>query len=414
MNLTLAPHKLGGTVAAPASKSQAHRFLICGAFCNKPVKIICPEISGDIDATVRCLRALGAGISRCGDVYTVRPAEQTPEGAVLDCGESGSTLRFLLPVVGALGISADFLLRGSLRSRPILPLLRVMEKKGISFSVPEEGRLHMEGRLRGGNFEIAGNISSQFISGLLMALPLTGRDSNIMLTSPLVSASYVELTLEALRQFGIHAEAIPGGWHLGGGRFCAPCCSLQVEGDWTNAALWLCIGAVSSPVTVTGLRPESRQGDRKILSLLRAFGAEVSEEADRITVSPAPLQGIDIDASDIPDLVPVLSLLGTCARGTTRISGAGHLRYKESDRLSAIAQTLNSLGGSVHITSDGLSIDGAALHGGTADSFGDHRIAMLTAAAASVSDGPILLTGAEAVSKSYPRFWEDYKKLVIL
>ena len=414
MNLTLTPHALGGTVAAPASKSQAHRLLICGALSEKPVKIRCPETSADIDATVRCLCALGADISRCGDIYTVYPLEMPRGDAILDCGESGSTLRFLIPVVGALGISADFLLRGSLRSRPLAPFLKVLEQKGLSFSVPEDGRLHVEGRLQGGSFEIAGNISSQFISGLLMALPLTGRDSDIMLTTPLVSAPYVRMTAEALQLFGIRAEQNSRGWHLPAGQSYASCGRIAVEGDWTNAALWLCTGAVSAPVTVTGLNPASVQGDRKILAILEKFGAKVTEGTDRVTVSPAPLHSIEIDASDIPDLVPALALVGTCAEGNTRITGAGRLRYKESDRLSAAARVLNGLGGSVSVMADGLSVNGSALHGGSVDSFGDHRIAMLAGAASSVADGPIRLEGAEAVSKSYPRFWEDYKKLVIL
>lgn len=414
MNLTLTPHALGGIVVAPASKSLAHRLLICGALSDGPVKILCPEASADIDATVRCLCALGADISRCGDIYMVYPLEMPRGDVILDCGESGSTLRFLISVAGALGISADFLLRGSLRRRPIAPLLKVLEQKGLTFSFPDEGRLHMEGRLQSGNFEIAGNISSQFISGLLMALPLTGRDSDIMLTSPLVSAPYADLTAAAMKQFGICAESTQEGWHLSGSQSYTSCGRIAVEGDWTNAALWLCVGAVSAPVTVTGLNLSSVQGDRKILSILKAFGAEVSAEADRVTVSPASLHGIDIDASDIPDLVPALALLGTCARGTTRITGAGRLRYKESDRLSSVADTLNTLGGSAEVTPDGLIIRGSALHGGSVNSFGDHRIAMLAGACSSVADGPICLEGAEAVSKSYPRFWEDYKKLVIL
>ena len=414
MNLTLAPHSLGGTVAAPASKSQAHRLLICGAFSEKPTKILCPETSSDIEATVRCLQALGAEISRCGDTYTVYPLEMPRADALLDCGESGSTLRFLLPAAAALGVSADFLLRGSLQHRPISPLLQVMEQKGISFFRPDAQTLHMEGRLQGGTYQIAGNISSQFISGLLMALPLTGKEVCIQLTSPLVSAPYVQMTAEVLRLFGIQADPVPGGWHLHGGQTYISCGKAAAEGDWSNAAVWLCTGAISAPVTVTGLSMNSVQGDRKILDLLKKFGAKIHMNGQSVTVCPAPLTGMEIDASDIPDLVPVLALVGTCAGGKTRIYGAARLKYKESNRLQSIAKTLNALGGRVSVTDDGLSIEGCRLHGGTADSMGDHRIAMLAAAASSVCDAPILLDGAEAVRKSYPRFWEDYKKLVIL
>ena len=413
MNLTLSPRPIGGKIRAIASKSQAHRLLICAAFAEKPTKIICSERSQDIDATVRCLCALGAQIDYCGETFTVYPLDMPTSNAVLDCGESGSTLRFLLPVVAALGVSADFILHGRLAQRPLSPLWELLEENGIELTRPTENTVHMEGKLRSGIYRIAGNVSSQFISGLMFALPLTGSASDIMLTSPLQSAPYIDLTLSALEHFGICAEKTSDGWHFSACQGYRSCGKICVEGDWSNAAFWLCAGAICNPIAVHGLNLNSAQGDRAILEILERFGAKISVQDDCVTVSPAPLRGIEVNAADIPDLVPPIALVAACAKGTTRIFGAERLKIKESDRLQSVSQTLNQLGGNVSVTDDGLIIESSALLGGCVDSHNDHRIAMLAAIASTVSRGSIELNGAEAVQKSYPRFWEDFKSLVI-
>ena len=413
MNLTLSPRPIGGKIRAIASKSQAHRLLICAAFAEKPTKIICSERSQDIDATARCLSALGAEIDYCGNTFTVYPLTMPRFDAVLDCGESGSTLRFILPIVAALGISADFILHGRLAQRPLSPLWELLEENGISLTWTSENTLHIEGKLRSGTYRIAGDVSSQFITGLLFALPLIGGESDIMLTSPLQSAPYVDMTLAALHRFGIEVEPKENGWHLPSGLSYKSCTSVQVEGDWSNAAFWLCAGAICAPMTVSGLDFSSPQGDRAILEVLKKFGAEMTLDGDSVTVSPVQLHGITLDASDVPDLVPPIALVAACAKGTTRIFGAERLKIKESDRLQSVSETLNQLGGKVTVTHDGLIIEGSALLGGCVDSHNDHRIAMLTAIASTVSRGAIELIGADAVKKSYPRFWEDFKSLVI-
>ena len=410
MELTLSPRPIGGTVASIASKSQAHRLLICAALAWQSTKIICAESSADIDATIRCLAALGADFSRRDGTITVYPMELPRGDRELDCGESGSTLRFLLPVVGALGVGATFRLHGRLAERPLSPLWEEMERHGCRLSRPTPDTLRCEGRLSGGTYQIAGDVSSQFISGLLFALPLTGEESDIMLTSKAESAGYIALTVHALRQFGIAAEQTASGWHIPSGSFYASCGKAAVEGDWSNAAFWLCAGAISRPVTVTGLNPDSLQADREITEILRRFGAEVRSDEFGVHVAPSALHAIEIDARNIPDLVPPIAAVAAVARGTTTIFGAERLRIKESDRLKSVADALRAVGGQVEITPDGLHITGCSLHGGTIDSSNDHRIAMLAGILSSVCSQPITLTGAEAVRKSYPNFWEELKK----
>ena len=410
MELTLSPRPIGGTVASIASKSQAHRLLICAALAWQSTKIICAESSADIDATIRCLAALGADFSRRDGTITVYPMELPRGDRELDCGESGSTLRFLLPVVGALGVGATFRLHGRLAERPLSPLWEEMERHGCRLSRPTPDTLRCEGRLSGGTYQIAGDVSSQFISGLLFALPLTGEESDIMLTSKAESAGYIALTVHALRQFGIAAKQTASGWHIPSGSFYASCGKAAVEGDWSNAAFWLCAGAISRPVTVTGLNPDSLQADREITEILRRFGAEVRSDESGVHVAPSALHAIKIDARNIPDLVPPIAAVAACARGTTTIFGAERLRIKESDRLKSVADALRAVGGQVEITPDGLQITGRSLHGGTIDSSNDHRIAMLAGILSSVCSQPITLLGAEAVRKSYPSFWEELKK----
>lgn len=405
MELTLPHCPLGGSIAAIASKSQAHRLLICAALADKPTTLVCAELSKDIEATAACLRGLGALPDYQDGAYRITPLHHI-DNAECDCGESGSTLRFLLPVAAALGTKTTFLLHGRLPERPLSPLWEELEAHGCALSRPTHDTVRCEGKLTGGTYRMVGNISSQFISGLLFALPLTGEDSNIMLTSPAESMGYVRMTLAALKAFGITVEEQETGWHIPAGQHYQSIGEATVEGDWSNAAFWLCAGAISKEVTVSGLNADSMQGDRQIAALLARFGAEVLWKQDAVTVRPQRLRAIEIDARDIPDLVPPLALVAACAEGTTHIYGAERLKIKESNRLQTVADTLHALGGQVKILSDGLLIHGTKLTGGAVDSRNDHRIAMLAAVASSVC--PVTLRGAEAVNKSYPRFWADF------
>ncbi len=381
MNITLNKQPISGIIPAIPSKSMAHRLLICAALADTPTKVACQGTSKDIDATRACLAAIKTG-------------------EILPCGESGSTLRFLLPVAAALGLDASFKMEGRLPQRPLAPLDAQLTAHGAQLSRPAPDILRCTGKLQPGAYTLPGNVSSQYISGLLFALPLLDGLSTLTVTGQIESAPYIEMTLDALKQFGVQVKKEQNVFHIPSCKYQSPG-SAAVEGDWSNAAFWLCAGALSGPVTVTGLDMDSLQGDKAILDLLKRFGAVVDGSA----VSPGNLHGIDIDAAAIPDLVPVLSIVAAAAEGTTRIYNAGRLRLKESDRIETVCNLLRALGGKVEERPDGMVIQGGSLTGGTVDSCNDHRIAMAAAVASVLC--PVTVTGAEAVEKSYPRFWED-------
>ncbi len=412
MTVTIHPSAPQGTIKAIASKSAAHRLLICAAFAEGETTVRCEELNDDIVATVRCLNALGADIRRDDPCFFVKPVSALSKNALLPCGESGSTLRFLLPVVAALGADASFFMQGRLPERPLSPLREEMERHGVTLSPQGENPLSCKGQLTISDFSLAGNVSSQFLSGLLFALAVSGKGGRLRLLGALESAPYVQMTIDTLSLFGVCVTADEDGFTVAAGKLRSPA-SVPVEGDWSGAAFPLCMGAVGKhPVTVSGLSLSSAQGDKAILSLLRRFGATVTESADSVTVSPAPLHGIDVDASQIPDLVPVLAATAAVARGTTVIHHAERLRLKESDRLQTTCAMLNALGAHVTETEDGLRIEGVpALSGGSVSAFGDHRIAMSAATAAVAANAPVVIDGAECAAKSYPRFWDDIAAL---
>lgn len=413
MNQVICPGARTGSVTVPASKSQAHRLLICAALGEEPVEILCDGLSRDIEATIACLRGLGAEVSVCGERIRVSPAACVSGGEhLLACEESGSTLRFLLPVAGALGVRCAFLREGRLPERPLEPLLSQLAAHGMRFY--EEGAsLHCEGRLTAGAFTLPGDVSSQYISGLLMALPRLDADSTLQITGALQSAAYVRMTEQALEQAGVRLMKEGNTYRIPGGQAFRLPERVQVEGDCSNAAFFLCMGALSRQgVTVRGLNPESAQGDRAILDILRAFGAQVTVEGDRATVRKSRLSGCVIDAAPIPDLIPTLCALASVAEGETRVVNAARLRIKESDRLMSTARMLQSLGGDVRETEDGLIVRGVqSLTGGTVDAQNDHRIAMSAAVCACAASGPVEVLGAQCVEKSYPRFWDDLSRL---
>lgn len=411
MKQTFLPQKAGGSIATISSKSYLHRALICAALAEGRTELQCHGFGDDVLATADCLRALGAKIEQTADGFTVCGG-LSAKHAILPCRSSAATLRFLLPVAAACGVSAEFVCSEQLKNRPISPLCEALSHHGVNIEQTKTG-LFCEGQLLAGDYTIDGSVSSQYLSGLLLALPLLINDSKIMLTDKLASAPYISLTQSVQSLFGIEIQNNNSEFSVSGGQSYRAVPSLCAEGDWTNAAPFLCAGAFSKDgVTVTGLSLDSVQGDRKILDLLSQFGAEVFASEDEITVRSGKLHGIEIDASVIPDLVPLLALLGTCAEGETVITGAGRLRAKESDRLQTTADTLNALGASVTVTKEGLCISGTGkLYGGTVSSFGDHRIAMLAAVASLACTQSVTLDGGEAVSKSYPDFFNDFSMI---
>ena len=413
MKRTIIPGARTGRVRIPASKSQAHRLLICAALGEEKTEVVCDGISADIAATAKCLSALGAKIEEMETGFLVSPIKKVPEGRCdLYCGESGSTLRFLLPIVGALGAQAVFHREGRLPQRPLAPLDSVLKEHGMTLR--EDGDLlYCSGQLIGGNYTIAGNVSSQYISGLLMALPLLIRDSLLMVSGPLESAAYVAMTEDALQLSKLTIPKMGAMWAIPGQQRCHLPKRTVVEGDWSNTAFFLCMGALSKEgVTVEGLNLQSSQGDRGVLDVLRRFGAEVTEHGDAVTVRRGALHGVMIDAAPIPDLIPVLSVVASVAEGETRVENAYRLRLKESDRLKSTANLLRALGGQVEEKEDGLVITGVpALHGSAVETQNDHRLAMSAATAACAATGEITVDNDGCVAKSYPRFWEDFSSL---
>ena len=401
-----------GEVEIIPSKSVAHRLLICAALSDKPTEIICPAESLDIAATARCLAALGAEITVRNGAYFVSPIKKKDK-AFLFCGESGSTLRFLIPVAAALGGEITFDGEGRLPERPVSPLVDCLVSRGATIDYSGKLPLTTHGGLRGGRFTVPGNISSQFISGLIFALPLLAEDSEIDITGKIESLSYIKMTLDAVSTFGIEAQMQGNKIIIPGNQKYRSPGRLTVEGDWSNAAFWLCLGALSpAGITVHGLNLFSVQGDRAVLDILSRFGAEVTKGKNSITVKNKPLSAVRIDASEIPDLVPVLSVVAAVANGETRITGAERLRMKESDRIESTVNMLHSLGTDAEAERSGIRIFGKKrLSGGCVNSENDHRIAMSAAIAAAVSNAPVRILEAEAVRKSYGDFYEKYAAL---
>ena len=425
--ITISPGARSGSVTVPSAKSFLHRLLICAALGKEPVEIALRGYSEDVRATVRCLEALGAKIcfieaqacstgaeDRGTGTLRVTPLNRSnlPDHATLDCGESGATLRFLLPVCGMLGVQATFLLGGRLPERPLAPLDAQLEAHGMRL-VRDGTRLSASGALRSGEYLLPGNISSQYISGLLMAFSgLTGQ-SRLRVEGPVASAPYIDITEAVLKQAGIvfakeqtRTETV---WTVDGPQGCRLPGSLTAEGDYSSAAVFLCMGALSPQgILVKGLNADSVQGDRTVLSILQRFGAVVEENPEGIFVCKGRLIAADIDASQIPDAVPALAALASLCEGTTRIFNAERLRWKESDRLKTTAGMLRSLGGIATEEEDGLIIEGRPfLDGGTVDPAGDHRIAMAAAVAACGCLTPVTVEDPACAAKSYPAFWTD-------
>ena len=381
MNLCITPGPLEGTVTPPPSKSQAHRAILAQLLAGGGT-VSNLAASQDIEATRRCAAALKA---------------QGTDLPLLDCGESGSTLRFLIPIALALRGGGRFTGRGRLMDRPQKPYFDIFDEKGI-FYEQKDGALTVKGELKPGEYRLPGNVSSQFVTGLLYALPLLEGESRIVLTSPLESRGYVDMTLDVLDHFGVRAEVLEDGFLVPGDQvFQAR--DFTIEADWSQAAFWLAAGLLGNPVLTVGLSDQSTQGDRVIDEHFASFAW-------------GTWRTVEIDVCDCPDLLPPLAVMAAFHDGATRLTNAARLRLKESDRLATVTKMLTALGGQVEEGPDWLAIPGTRfLKGGTVDGANDHRIVMAAAIAATRCTGPVTILGAEAVNKSYPRFWEEYKRL---
>lgn len=406
------PGNLQGTVTIPPSKSDAHRAVICAALSRGVSKIAPIELSEDITATLRAVETLGVSVRLEENVLTVDgSALGTARSRELDCGESGSTLRFFIPIAAALGLPVRFTGRGRLPQRPLGTYLECLPPAGVNCQSTGGLPFSIHGKLRSGRFAVAGNVSSQFITGLLLALPLTGEDSEIVLTTPLQSAGYVEMTIRTMAAFGVTVEKTMAGYRIAGGQRYQPQ-NYAVESDWSQAGFYLAAGALGSRLALHGLRRDSIQGDRTAEAVFSAFGAQLEWQGKALIVSPGVLRGIAVDASQIPDLVPPIAAAAALAEGESKITGAGRLRLKESDRLAAMASAINALGGSVQEGEDGLVIQGvSSLKGGRVSGCNDHRVVMAMAVAALRAGGPVVITDPHSIRKSYPSFFKEYNRL---
>ena len=401
MDKLVIPGKLSGSVEIPASKSVAHRLVIAASLAEGESVITNVYPSKDILATIGGMRALGAEIDFKGDTARIKGITAPPKEAVIDCCESGSTLRFLIPIAAALGVKTTFLGQGKLPQRPITPFVDELPRHGAVFEYSGTMPFTVSGRLEAGEYRMGGDISSQFITGLLLAMPLLKGESRITLTTHLESRPYVEITAGCLEQFGCPVVTDGRGFSVSGGGKLSPC-SCAVEGDWSQAAFFEVANSLGSSVTINGLNVNSYQGDKKILEICREI----------VYNKNSALRPFELDCSDIPDLVPILAVLGCFCKGISRITNAARLRIKESDRLAAVTDCLNRIGGKVTAYDDMLEIEGVdTLAGGEVESFNDHRIAMAMAIASTRCSSPLLIRNAECVSKSYPGFWEDFERL---
>lgn len=401
------PSVISGTVAAPPSKSAGHRSLICAALSDAPVTVTGCGISDDITATERVLCALGAQIERSGTTVRITPISNIPDKTVLDCGESGSTARFIIPIAAALGAkNVTVTGRGRLPSRPFEILCRLLRRRGVGCSA-DTLPMSVRGQLPAGEYSLPGNVSSQYISGLLMALSVVPGSSRIVLTTPLESAAYVDMTVDELKRFGAFVTKTSDGYEIEG-RKRLRASDRRVEGDWSQAAFFLSAGAVcGGSVTVTGLDRSSLQGDKAIVDILKGFGADIEESDQRITVRRSKLKGTVVNASQIPDLVPIIAVTAAFAAGRTVINGAARLRLKESDRLHETVTRLVSFGIDAAETADGMIINGGKPVGAAITSANDHRIVMAFSVLACGSEHGSSISGAEAINKSYPEFISD-------
>ncbi len=418
--MKISPYPICGKVCAPASKSYGHRLLICAALADRPTVIRGLGDCEDIKATIECLRSLGAKIEKSGSDRSVTPInvnKYPTEVRELFCGESGSTTRFLLPIAAALGGDYIFLGSGRLPERPMRPMTDLFSAHGVSAD-SDHLPMHISGKLSGDDFSIDGSLSSQFTSGLLFALSLLDGERTLRVSGQIQSKDYVEMTLDVLSKFGIQPGRCENAFIIENkaksSQLSARSSVYDVEGDWSAAAFWLAAGAIGAgDISVSSLSLTSIQGDRAVLSALRGFGAIIKTNADGSISAKADgrLHKAVIECQNIPDLVPALAVVAAYADGESRFDGISRLRIKESDRVAAVISMLEAFGIAARADNDSLYVIGGHPHGGSVNSFGDHRIAMSAAICALAATGETVITNPECVGKSYENFWKDLSDL---
>ncbi|MFA6807693.1 MAG: 3-phosphoshikimate 1-carboxyvinyltransferase [Eubacteriales bacterium] len=419
--IVITPANLKGVLSIPPSKSISHRALICAGLAEGESLIDNIIFSEDICATLEGMQSLGVKTEKVlnsviGSPGSVKVKGSWPlhkAGEVIDCGESGSTLRFLIPLAGLTGEEIVFTGRGRLVERPLETYYKLFREQSIDFSnYAGHLPLKVRGLLKSGDYRIKGNISSQFITGLMFLLPQLEKDSRILITDKLESKGYVDLTIDVLKKYSVDIINNDYSEFIIKGNQKYLSTDYRVEGDFSQASFWIVAGGLGGNIECKDINISSLQGDRVIIDIAKKMGMNIIESGDSLIIKSSETRGVEIDASQCPDLVPVLAVLGALSSGTTRIFNAKRLKIKESDRLKAIATELNKLGADVQELADGLIIEGREkLRGGIVDSWNDHRIAMALAVASVKCTSPVVITNSSVVKKSYPHFWSDFEKL---
>ncbi len=411
-NIRITPSALNGEVTAPPSKSLAHRALICGGLSKGKSVITNIAYSKDIQATINCLKALGADVTINGDTVVIDGTNTfTKSDAIMECNESGSTLRFFIPIASVSGANITFNGEGRLLHRPLDAYFDLLPKHGVNINQGDDFKINISGRLTSGEFSLSHEVSSQYVTGLLFSLPLLDGDSTIKLTSSCKNNGYINMTLDVMRLFGIEIDCLEKGFFIKGNQKYKPQ-NYHVQGDWSQAAFFICGGALSGDITVKDIDISSSQEDKTCVEIVKRFGATVTQHENSVNIKCNKLIATDIDAFEIPDLVPILATVASFAKGKSTIYNAQRLRFKESDRLQAISEGLNNLGADVLVTDDGLEIIGKDyLDGGVAEGFNDHRIVMALSIAATRCKSDVTITDKESIQKTYPNFFEHFNNL---
>lgn len=421
MNMTITPTKLTGYIMSPPSKSVAHRAIICASLTAGTSKINNIAYSDDIYATIEGMKALGATIRTNDDQLEItgifHPDALTPkQPALIDCKESGSTLRFLIPIAVALEKAATFIGEGQLKNRPLTPYFPIFSENNIAHQgQADDSGFQIKGVFSAQTYEISGDISSQFITGLHFALPLLKTETSLHYTTPLTSKNYVDLTTQVMAHFGYEVQQLPSGVKFSPIPSGFTATDFTVEGDYSGAAFYLCAAALGHDIVVGGLAENSLQGDKAILDILVKMGAKIDKTEEGITLTaPKGLHGTRIDGTHIPDIIPILCVVASVATGTTTIKNVQRLRLKECDRLAATINELSKLGATLTYIDETLIIKGnpKGLSGGTTvASHKDHRIAMMLAIAGTLCKDPIIIEDSQCISKSYPNFFQQFNTI---
>ena len=414
---------LQGEVTAPSSKSVAHRMMICAALSGKKCYIKNVSKSDDMTATIGCLSELGAKITFDNSTVFVDATEFAKDKKkhyTLNCKESGTTVRIMIPLCASLGLNVTFTGEGRLPLRPLDEYLELFKQHSVKVEKGENYLpLTISGKLTGDFYEVSPKVSSQYVTGLLFAQSLLQNDSTLSLSSELLGSQYVDITLSVMRKFGVNIEKCDNSYKVFGAQsykakdeYSDENIGINVEGDWSQAAFFLCAGAINGDITVNNLDINSTQGDKAIVEILKSFNADIEVRKNSVKVRKSELKSTTIDATDTPDLVPVVAVLSAFANGETNITGVSRLKFKESDRLLSTTNMIKSLGGNATYTDDVLTVYGnGKLIGGKVDSYNDHRIVMSSAVASLVCENDTVINDAQAVNKSYSDFFNDYNSL---